>query len=87
MMLLRTEICLARVRDIIEASESNVRTSLSLWHGQDCDREERFVGRQVVTVRMQQATKLIFKMTVKMKEKLCLTVLREHSVTRADHSF
>lgn len=67
MMLLRTEIFLARVRDILEASESNVRTSLSLWHGQDCG--ERFVGRQVVTARMQQATKLTVKASVKMKEK------------------
>lgn len=73
MMLLRTEICLARVRDLIEVSESNVRTSLSLWHGHDC--EERFVGRQVVTARIQQATKPTVKMTVKVKEELYSTVL------------
>lgn len=70
MILLSKEILSARVSDRYEASESNVRTSLSLWHGHD-DCEERLVdiGRQFVNTRIQQATKLIVKMTVKMKVK------------------
>lgn len=66
MMLLRTEISPARFREMRNASESNVRTSLSLWHGHGC--KERLVGRQVVTTRIQQAIKLS-RRTVKTKKK------------------
>lgn len=44
MLLWSAEICPSRVRDLIKASDSNGRTCLSRWQGQDC--EDGLAGKQ-----------------------------------------
>lgn len=74
MLLRRADICPARVRDRRKASESNVRTSLSLWHGHDCE--------DVVTVKMAQIRKLNLKLPfLKKKNGIIRTTIKINTLT------
>ena len=52
-MLLRSEaICSATVRDFVKASESNLQTRLSLWHGRDREDVVKMAQIKNLTVKL-----------------------------------